>query len=1015
MARKRPVFFAGIQSFLNRVGLPPLAKGVKRKLSKGGKGGIPPNLGGKGGKWLIFIFCVLLGFLFALSLPGRSLEPPAIASDPLQLMLQGKEFYDRGEFDRAASAWENAAEAYDDLENGEKMLENRINQSQALQAIGFYPQACHALVQGLDFKWLDCNSLSRNNSPLLEEIKSKIATLKNNSQSVSLTEAIAMRGLGELLQRMGQLETAKDLLGLSLQVAENANSPQQESAAMLSFANSLRAIQTQKRNRREYDEISDAIENKSTAEILQPYQEVFELYETSAQISSAPLLTQIQAQLNQLSLLWELYDWWQEQVQERDDSPLNPPNLGDFRRDENVSPLNPPNLGDFRRDDSPLNPPNLGDFWSELQWELVGRMERLWPKILLDFQDLPPTRSGLYARINFAQTLIKIKKSNITTSPSLSWPQIEQFLTVTAQQAETIQDSRSQSYALGYLGQVAETQAYALGYLGQVAESRSQVNKAIAFTEQALFFAQNRDNNIDAREVKYLWQWQLGRLQKQNGNIKPALGMYAGAVNTLKSLREDLVANNREIQLDFRQQVEPVYQDLAGLLLRREVTAETVQNLTIPNPGLDLSSQAEQSSSSEKSKDPIELARQAIESLQIAELDNFFQDPCSEETDEAIKVDEIDEKAAVIYPLVLPDDRLELIFALPGQDLRHYPVDAKAKEVNTAIETIYDRLYNKSKRVRDKSPYWLVVRQSPPDIQTLMEGLDPLLEHLKQAYDWLIAPLEDDLASQNIETLVFVLNGSLQRLPISALYDGEQYLIEKYGVVLAPSLELIDRNKSDTDPKNIKVLAAGLSEERNVNGQEFKALGGVENELDLIKQIFPKSEKLLNNKFKEDRLIQKINSSDFTIVHLATHGIFSSQSEKTFILTGDDVGEDGDNIININELEQILKSENSVRKKAIDLLVLSACNTATGDDRAVLGLAGVALRSGARSTLAGLWPVGDETTPKLMKDFYTGLKAGQSKVEALRNAQINLIKRNDKNHRKHPFYWAPYVLVGNWR
>ena len=1008
MARKWPLFFAGIQSFLNRIhniyieairkpyveairesplqGIPrrrllfllkpPLAKEglggfdrrrllflLKPPLAKGGLGGFP----GFPRRPLLFIVCLLLGCLFALSLPGRSLPPPDLAPEPSQLMLQGKEFYDRGEFDRAAEFWENAAIAYESQGNAEKMLENRINQSLALQAIGFYPQACLGLVQGLGFEWLDCNSLSENNSPRLEEIKSNISALENDLDSVSLTEAIAWRSLGKLLQRMGSFDTAEKLLRLSLQVTRDSNSPQQESAGMLSLANNLRAIANQERNRLEYDEISKAIKKGSTEEILKPYEEVFELYEESAQISSASLLTQIQAQLNQLSLLWELNDWWQNQVKERDEN------------------------------------------WPEFQSELVGRMEQLWPKILSDFDALPPTRSGLYARINLAQTLINIKQSvykgdrgGIAPTSSLSWPEIEEFLTVTKEQAERIQDSRSQ--------------AYALGYLGRVAEGRSQLKKAIHFTEQALLVYPEPANDFNMKEVEYLWQSQLGRLQKEGGNIKQAISMYDAAVDTLKSLREDLVANNREIQLDFRQEVEPVYQTLAGLFLKREGT------------------------------DDIESARQTIESLQIAELDNFFQDPCSQEVSDPGKTDEsdppkapnnpvpiekinkIDPKAAIIYPLVLPD-RLELILSLPGKRLDHYEIPVSEKEVKKAIETIYDRLYNKRPSLVNSSAYWFFTGlTNPPLPEDLKPNIETLLDNLQQAYKWFIAPLEEQLASKEIETLVFVLNGSLQRLPMSALYDGEHYLIEKYGVVLAPSLQLLDPNP--IEPKNIKVLAAGLSEERNVKGQLFISLPGVKTELDLIQEIFPKSEKFLNGEFKEDRLIEKIGSSDFPIVHLATHGVFSSQSENTFILTGDKGDEDEDYIIDINELEQVLNPKNSVRKKAIDLLVLSACETATGDDRAVLGLAGVALRSGARSTLAGLWPVGDETTPKLMKDFYKGLKAGQTKVQALRNAQINLIndlkERPNPNygnlppgyetlHRQHPYFWAPYVLVGNWQ
>ena len=136
-------------------------------------------------------------------------------------------------------------------------------------------------------------------------------------------------------------------------------------------------------------------------------------------------------------------------------------------------------------------------------------------------------------------------------------------------------------------------------------------------------------------------------------------------------------------------------------------------------------------------------------------------------------------------------------------------------------------------------------------------------------------------------------------------------------------------------------------------------------------------------------------------MHLATHGQFSSQPEETFVLTWNDR-------LNVNQLNSLIRGRDS---KAIELLVLSACETLTGDDRASLGLAGVAIRAGARSTLATLWQVNDQTTSILMNKFYTALSQSQTKAEAIRQAQLSLL--NDSNYQR-PYFWASYVLVGNW-
>lgn len=141
------------------------------------------------------------------------------------------------------------------------------------------------------------------------------------------------------------------------------------------------------------------------------------------------------------------------------------------------------------------------------------------------------------------------------------------------------------------------------------------------------------------------------------------------------------------------------------------------------------------------------------------------------------------------------------------------------------------------------------------------------------------------------------------------------------------------------------------------------------------------------------------------MVHLATHGQFSSNAEDTFIVTHDGK-------VNVNELNSLLKTRESNQQGAIELLVLSACSTATGDKQAALGIAGVAIQSGARSTLASLWVVDDEATAIIMGEFYKQLQQGKTtKVEAFRRAQLTLLKGKQYQH---PYYWSPFILVGNW-
>lgn len=233
---------------------------------------------------------------------------------------------------------------------------------------------------------------------------------------------------------------------------------------------------------------------------------------------------------------------------------------------------------------------------------------------------------------------------------------------------------------------------------------------------------------------------------------------------------------------------------------------------------------------------------------------------------------------------------------------------------------------------------------------------------------------------------------------MAVLNDGEQYLIEKYSVALIPSLQLIE--PKSFQQVQTEALIAGLSEQRD----KFAPLPNVPIEINRIRSQVPQSQELFNETFTNQNFENLVNSAPFSVVHLATHGQFSSVLENTFVLTWDDC-------LNINQLNQLIRSKDT---EAIELLVLSACETLKGDDRASLGLAGVAIRAGARSTLATLWQVNDETTSLLMSEFYQNLtKPNITKAEALRQAQLKLIGSTNTEYNR-PYFWSAYVLVGNW-
>jgi CHAT domain-containing protein len=533
----------------------------------------------------------------------------------------------------------------------------------------------------------------------------------------------------------------------------------------------------------------------------------------------------------------------------------------------------------------------------------------------------------------------KLKEQLPEQSPATAPPssqEIAQILVTAVQQARTLKDRTAESYALGQLGGLYEL--------------TKQLSAAQDLTQQALLLAQE----IQAPDVRYEWEWQLGRLLEKQGNRKKAIAAYEEAVKTLKSVRSDLLTINSDVQFSFRDNVEPIHRELVDLLLRTE-------------------------GNSQPSQENLKQAIEVIDSLQLAELENFLSCNLSQTVQLSLDVDKVDKTAAFIYPIIL-EDRLEVISKLPGQPLKHYATAVKRTEVEkTAIEVRSNIL---RMRIFSKAA----------------------LEKATQIYGWLIEPLEQDLEnSSEVKTLVFVLDGVLRNIPMSVLYDGKrkEYLMQKpYALALVPGLQLFDLRPLQRE--RLKVLTVGVSEQREVEGRKFDEIPNVVEELQQIGNLVA-SESLLNPQFTEANLQQQINSGSFSVVHIATHGSFSSDPEQTFLLAYNQ-------LLKSNELKDMLRTNNQSSSSIVELLVLSACETAKGDNRATLGLAGIAVQAGARSTVSTLWQVSDRSTAELMEQFYKELtKPELTKAQALHQAQLALFEQY-----KAPYYWAPYVLVGNW-
>ncbi len=559
----------------------------------------------------------------------------------------------------------------------------------------------------------------------------------------------------------------------------------------------------------------------------------------------------------------------------------------------------------------------------------VTAAQQLFPQIQTQLANLRPSIATIYARIHLAQSLLKLEEPT---------PQVIAKICANAvQQARDLADRRALSFALGTLGSVYE--------------QTRQWTTAQELTQQALNIAQT----INAPDIAYRWHWQLGRLLKQQGNIQSAIAAYDRAVDELQTLRSDLVAVNRDVQFSFRESVEPVYRESVELLLQSYQTNRSEQNL--------------------------DKARQRMEALQLAELDDFFREACINAKTVLLDtvVDQENPTTTIIYPIILPQ-QLDVIVKIPKQSLRHYAIKISQAEVENILKQIREYILE-------------------PDRTEEVELLS------QQVYNWLIKPIESDLKNSKVDTLVFVLDGALRNVPIAALYDGRQYLVEKYAVALSLGLQLIE-SKPLAQTK-LNVLAAGLVQPPQEFQGQFPPLPEIKSEFSLISQAGVTTTQLLDREFNSKNLETKVNATPFNILHMATHGQFSSRPENTFILAADGP-------INVTQFDSLLRRRDETQTQSLEMLVLSACQTATGDNRATLGLAGASVKAGARSTLASLWHINDKSTAILIGEFYRELtKIKVTKAEALRRAQVTLLQKYPNYSR--PAFWAPYVLVGKWR
>ncbi|ABC30128.1 uncharacterized protein conserved in bacteria [Hahella chejuensis KCTC 2396] len=427
------------------------------------------------------------------------------------------------------------------------------------------------------------------------------------------------------------------------------------------------------------------------------------------------------------------------------------------------------------------------------------------------------------------------------------------------------------------------------------------------------------------------------------------------SVGAVRSYRQAIASLNRiqsRVQdhslVNFREVIRPLYYGFADMMLARSAAM----------------------TDAEGKQSILQEVMDALESMKLAEVENHFNSECMALPERQTKLTEIAGGGAVFYPVSLAD-RTELIVLMPD-GARQFTLQVNASELQAL--TIEFRT----------------------QIEAYSSGAG-YLAPAQKLYSLFIEPVKSELQRQNVSTLIVVPDASLRTIPFAALHNGQTFLIEQFAIATTPGMTLTEPAPFQRD--GVRVLAGGLA----AGAQGFAPIPGVAAELRRIEALFP-ARRIQDKDFVLKAVKREIAQGEYSIVHLATHAEFNSDHTKSFLLTYD-------GRLTLDSLQDSVGLRRYTGAP-LDLLVLSACQTAVGDDQAALGLAGVAIKAGARSALATLWFINDRAASQLIGEFYAHLNnSGQSKAEALRKAQVSMLSRPGSSH---PSLWAPFLLIGAW-
>lgn len=488
--------------------------------------------------------------------------------------------------------------------------------------------------------------------------------------------------------------------------------------------------------------------------------------------------------------------------------------------------------------------------------------------------------------------------------------------------------------------------------------------------------------------------WQLeaerGRSELKMGHIAQALQAFASAFDAAESIRTDLPKLDEKGRSWFSQTLFPLYLERISLLVEQSA----VNRSKVSRHAL------------------LKESILTLEAINRASLEEFLGHTCGVPDQKLRLTDLLDNgeaHTAFLYPF-LAGDRGYVILASSGE-MEVFPLGSMN------ARTLQQKLGGFAKVLANQDS-------------------DPL-PLAKEIYGFLFAPLETTLKKGEVKRIVVVPDSLFRKIPLAALHDGKSYLVTRYAFTTLTGLSLF--NPKEDIEGDERIFVAGLSDPgpvveelpdqvnrevmntaraRGINRgaasppspgrpvsrevvKEALRLPGVEKEVEVLR---PMAGSVLTNKtFTLDQLYRTFEEQQFSALHIASHGVIGRSAQQSFILTYD-------HLLKFGDLEKLLQSGR--QSGHLKLLTLSACHSAEGDEQAPLGLSGLALKANVPRALGSLWPVDDQATVHLMQNFYQGfLREDRSASVALSESQQKLL---DQPEFRHPFYWAPFILVGRW-